>query len=38
MGLNSIFALFGFPEGDKNPEELKKMKTELSAYKKTPSF
>ena len=38
MGLNSIFALFGFPEGDKNPEELKKMKTELSAYKETPHF
>ena len=38
MGLNSIFALFGFPEGDKNSEELKKMKTELSVYKETPHF
>jgi len=38
MGLNNIFALFGFPEGDKNPEEMKKLKTEMNAYKETPHF
>jgi len=38
MGLNSIFALFGFPENGKNPDEVKKMKAELSAYKETPHF
>lgn len=39
MGLNSIFALFGFPEGNnKNSEEIKNMKAELNAYKETPHF
>ena len=38
MGLNSIFALFGFPEGDKGPEETRKMKAEIDAYKKSPHF
>jgi len=39
MGLNSIFALFGFPEDDnKNSKEIKNMKAELSAYKETPDF
>jgi cation transport ATPase len=38
MGLNGIFALFGFPEDNKNPEDTKKLKAELSAYKETPHF
>jgi len=38
MGLNSIFALFGFPEGDKGPGETRKMKAEIDAYKKSPHF
>jgi cation transport ATPase len=38
MGLNGIFALFGFPEDNKNPEETKRMKAELNAYKETPHF
>jgi len=38
MSLNGIFALFGFPEDNKNREEIKKMKEELNAYKETPYF
>lgn len=35
MSLTSIFALFGFPEEDKNGKKLEK---ELLAYKETPHF
>lgn len=38
MGLSSIFALFGFPEDNKDPEENKRLKAELSAYKQTAHF
>ena len=36
MGLDSIFALFGFSEGDN--KDLKKMKDDLEVYKETPPF
>ena len=36
MGLDSIFALFGFNEGDN--KDLKKMKADLEVYKETPHF
>mgnify|MGYP007090454199 CR=1 FL=1 len=36
MGLDSIFALFGFSEGDNN--DLKKLKVDLEDYKETPPF
>jgi hypothetical protein len=38
MSLNGIFALFGFPEDNKNSEEAKKLKEELDSYKNTPYF
>lgn len=38
MGLNSIFALFGFPEGGEGSKEDKKIKAEIDAYKRTPHF
>lgn len=38
MGINGIFALFGFPGGDENPKENVKIKEEINAYKKTPYF
>jgi hypothetical protein len=36
MGLDSIFALFGFSEGD--DKDLNKMKVDLEVYKETPHF
>lgn len=36
MGLDNIFALFGFSEGD--GDKLKKMKVDLDIYKETPYF
>ena len=36
MGLDSIFALFGFSEGDN--KDLKKLKVDLEDYKETPHF
>ena len=36
MGLDSIFALFGFSEGD--DKDLNKIKVDLEVYKETPHF
>ena len=36
MGLDSIFALFGFSED--NNKDLKKLKVDLEDYKETPHF
>jgi hypothetical protein len=39
MGLNSIFALFGFPEGDKGPEETEENESRNRVLiKKSPHF
>ena len=38
MGINGIFALFGFSGEDENPKENVKIKEEINAYKKTPYF
>ena len=38
MGINGIFALFGFPGGDEEPKEDIKIKKEINDYKKTPYF
>lgn len=38
MFLNSLFALFGFPEGDEGNEERKKLEKDLEMFKETPQF
>ena len=38
MGINGIFALFGFPEKDDEGKEDVKIKKEINDYKKTPYF
>jgi hypothetical protein len=38
MGINGIFALFGFPEKDGEGKEDVKIKKEINDYKKTPYF
>ena len=38
MSLEGIFALFGFPEGGKENEEMKKLEKDLEMFKETPQF